>query len=52
LLEQLKPGGRMVIPIGERYFYQELILVEKDEDGKIERKDILSVAFVPFQGER
>jgi protein-L-isoaspartate(D-aspartate) O-methyltransferase len=52
LLEQLKPGGRMVIPIGERYFYQELMLVEKDEDGKINRKDILSVAFVPFQGER
>ena len=52
LIEQLKPGGRMVIPVGERYFYQELILVEKDEDGKITRKDILSVAFVPFQGER
>jgi len=52
LLEQLKPGGRMVIPIGEPYFYQELVLVEKDEDGKISRKDILSVAFVPFQGER
>jgi protein-L-isoaspartate(D-aspartate) O-methyltransferase len=52
LLEQLKPGGRMVIPIGERYFYQELILLEKDADGNIERKDILSVAFVPFQGER
>jgi protein-L-isoaspartate(D-aspartate) O-methyltransferase len=52
LLEQLKPGGRMVIPIGEQYFHQELILLEKDEDGNIERKDILSVAFVPFQGER
>jgi protein-L-isoaspartate(D-aspartate) O-methyltransferase len=52
LIEQLKPGGRMVIPVGERYFYQELILLEKDEDGKIERKDVLSVAFVPFQGER
>ena len=52
LIEQLKPGGRMVIPIGERYFYQELILLEKDEDGNIERRDILGVAFVPFQGER
>ena len=52
LIEQLKPGGRMVIPIGERYFYQELILLEKDADGKVERRDILSVAFVPFQGER
>jgi len=52
LIEQLKPGGRMVIPIGERYFYQELVLLIKDEDGNVERKDVLGVAFVPFQGER
>ena len=33
LLEQLKPGGRMAIPIGRQNQYQELTLIEKDEDG-------------------
>lgn len=51
LIKQLKPGGRMVIPVGRPYSYQELVLVKKNEDGKIKLKDILSVAFVPFQGE-
>ena len=51
LIEQLKPGGRMVIPVGRPYSYQELVLVKKNEDGEITVKDILSVAFVPFQGE-
>jgi len=51
LIEQLKPGGRMVIPVGQPYSYQELVLVKKNEDGEITLKDILSVAFVPFQGE-
>ncbi len=52
LIEQLKPGGRMVIPLGRPYFHQELTLVKKNEDGELDIKDILGVAFVPFQGER
>ena len=52
LIEQLNPGGRMVIPVGRPYLHQELVLVEKDTRGELEFRDILGVAFVPFQGER
>lgn len=48
LIEQLKPGGRMVIPVGRPYTNQELMLVEKDDAGKIKKKDVLGVLFVPF----
>lgn len=48
LIEQLKPGGRLVIPVGQPYSHQELILVEKDPQGEIHIRDILSVAFVPM----
>ena len=48
LLEQLKPGGRMVIPIGLPYSHQELILVTKDPHGKTDTHEILGVAFVPM----
>jgi protein-L-isoaspartate(D-aspartate) O-methyltransferase len=48
LLEQLKPGGRMVIPIGLPYSHQVLILVTKDPHGKTDTHDILGVAFVPM----
>lgn len=46
LIDQLVEGGRMVIPVGER-FYQELVLIEKRE-GKIEKKGIIPVLFVPM----
>ncbi len=52
LIEQLKPGGRMVIPVGLPYMTQELVLVKKDEHGQLEYSDILGVVFVPFQEER
>jgi protein-L-isoaspartate(D-aspartate) O-methyltransferase len=52
LIEQLKPGGRMVIPLGQPYFHQELTLVRKNENSELDIRDILGVAFVPFQGER
>jgi protein-L-isoaspartate(D-aspartate) O-methyltransferase len=48
LIEQLKPGGRLIIPVGEPYSHQELILVEKDPQGEIHTRDILGVAFVPL----
>jgi protein-L-isoaspartate(D-aspartate) O-methyltransferase len=52
LIEQLKPGGHMVIPVGQPYFHQELTLVRKNEDGELDIREMLGVAFVPFQGER
>lgn len=48
LEEQLKPGGRMMIPVGLPYMYQELMLVSKDEEGNIHNKAVLGVAFVPL----
>jgi len=48
LVEQLKIGGRMVVPVGE--YHQELLLVEKSEKGVIE-KSIIPVRFVPMTGE-
>ncbi len=48
LIEQLKEGGRMVIPVGENS--QELVLLKK-EDGKIIQQDIIPVRFVPMTGE-
>lgn len=50
LIEQLKPGGALVIPVGERIFGQELLLISKDEGGRIDRRHILPVAFVPLTG--
>jgi protein-L-isoaspartate(D-aspartate) O-methyltransferase len=49
LLDQLAPGGRMVIPVGG--FFQELKVFRKDKEGKITEKDILPVRFVPMTGE-
>ncbi|GAB4334766.1 MAG: protein-L-isoaspartate(D-aspartate) O-methyltransferase [Candidatus Abyssubacteria bacterium] len=49
LVEQLKPGGRMVIPVGE--WYQELKLITKDEDGNVKVHKDLPVMFVPMTGE-
>ncbi len=51
LLEQLKPGGRMIIPVGPPYHTQELILVKKTRKGEIHKRHILPVAFVPMTGE-
>jgi len=48
LLEQLKPGGIMVIPVGS--YSQELIRVKKDSNGKINRKKKGDVIFVPMIG--
>jgi len=48
LLQQLKPEGRLVIPIGDRIHGQELTLVTRDKDGRLTSKNILPVIFVPF----
>ncbi len=49
LLDQLAPGGVMVIPVGG--FFQELKVFRKSADGKVSEKDILPVRFVPMTGE-
>jgi protein-L-isoaspartate(D-aspartate) O-methyltransferase len=48
LLEQLKPGGRMVIPIGAAFLVQQLMLIEKLAEGSIHTEALLPVAFVPL----
>ncbi|MDD5179789.1 MAG: protein-L-isoaspartate(D-aspartate) O-methyltransferase [Gallionellaceae bacterium] len=50
LLDQLKPDGRMVIPVGDWSYAQELILITKSRDGALQRKNILPVRFVPLTG--
>ena len=50
LLDQLAPGGRMVLPVGGAW-YQQLILFEKQKDGTVRRKDVAPVLFVPMTGE-
>lgn len=51
LIEQLKPGAKMVIPVGPRFAEQELLLIEKRADGGITRRTILPVRFVPLTRE-
>ena len=51
LLKQLKPGGRMLIPVGSRFMTQQLVLVEKDAEGTITTRLLLPVRFVPLTGE-
>jgi protein-L-isoaspartate(D-aspartate) O-methyltransferase len=48
LLKQLRPGGKMCIPVGGQYRVQHLTMVEKSEAGRITMKKILPVRFVPF----
>ena len=48
LVEQLKPGGRMVIPVGGDWQVQWLLLVTKRADGAVEQKRVLPVRFVPL----
>jgi protein-L-isoaspartate(D-aspartate) O-methyltransferase len=48
LVAQLRPGGRMVAPAGKGRFAQQLMLVTKDEAGRVSEKSVLPVAFVPL----
>ncbi len=50
LVEQLKPGGRMIIPVGTRFQTQYLTLVEKDMQGAVTTRQVLPVRFVAFTG--
>jgi len=50
LIEQLKPGGVMVIPIGRQFEVQYLTVIEKKRNGTLLSRQILPVQFVPFTG--
>jgi protein-L-isoaspartate(D-aspartate) O-methyltransferase len=50
LVEQLRPGGRMVIPVGEVRAVQQLMLVEKAADGRTTTRTLIPVRFVPLTG--
>lgn len=52
LLKQLKPGGRMIIPVGSRFMVQHLVLVTKNAEGDIFTEQLLPVRFVPLTGQR
>ena len=50
LLDQLKPGGRIVMPLGDPGSIQSLVKVTKNEDGSLDREDLGAVRFVPLIG--
>ena len=50
LIAQLKPGGRMVIPVGAAFQIQQLMLVEKRGDGTLATRQLMPVRFVPLTG--
>lgn len=50
LIKQLKPGGRMVIPVGSHFLTQDLLLLEKTADGEIVTRQHGAVRFVPLTG--
>ena len=51
LVEQLKPGGCLVIPVGLSHFGQQLRLIRKDANGSLEARNLLPVVFVPLMGD-
>ncbi|WP_237251763.1 protein-L-isoaspartate(D-aspartate) O-methyltransferase [Thioalkalivibrio nitratireducens] len=50
LVEQLKPGGHLVIPVDSHWLGQDLVLVTRGADGTLHRRAVLSVIFVPLVG--
>jgi len=49
LVEQLAPGGRMILPLGGHY--QELVLIQRTREGQLSRRNLIPVRFVPMTGE-
>lgn len=52
LLDQLAPGGRLIAPVGPGYGAQEIVVIDKDEQGRITRRVDLPVRFVPMVREQ
>jgi protein-L-isoaspartate(D-aspartate) O-methyltransferase len=50
LVEQLRPGGIMLIPVGNLFLFQSLMKITKESDGKIREENLGGVAFVPLTG--
>ncbi len=50
LIEQLRAGGRMVIPVGSSFMTQTLLLIEKTAEGEVMTRQIAAVRFVPLTG--
>jgi len=50
LIEQLKPGGILLIPVGSMHLFQNLIKITKEANGKIKKENLGGVAFVPLTG--
>jgi protein-L-isoaspartate(D-aspartate) O-methyltransferase len=48
LIDQLKPGGRLVAPVGEGPYGQDLVVLEKSASGRVTTRKVLPVAFVPM----
>ena len=48
LVEQLKPGGRMVLPVGPEFGRQDLLVLEKDAEGNVRTEETFPVRFVPM----
>ena len=51
LLRQLKPGARMIIPVGSRFSVQQLVLITRGEDDEFITRQVLPVRFVPLTGD-
>lgn len=52
LIEQLKPGGRLVVPVGAPMLGQQLIVLHKDTESRISQTNVIPVAFVPLTREQ
>ncbi len=50
LIAQLKPGGKLVIPVGEQGSHQNLLVIAKTADGGTQSRRVLAVRFVPLTG--
>lgn len=51
LVEQLAPGGRLVVPVASGLLEEQLVVVTKSESGSIQTREVLPVRFVPLTGE-
>lgn len=51
LIDQLRPGGKLVIPVGKHGYHQQLMRLNKDEQGKVHNENLLGVSFVPLVDE-
>jgi protein-L-isoaspartate(D-aspartate) O-methyltransferase len=51
LLEQLKPGGHLAIPLGNPFAQQQLVVATRDHAGRVTTQKVLAVRFVPLTGD-